>query len=319
MWFTAILRIPTRFPALGVELPRYVRRALRLLAVGLLLLLSAAAAALGAWAALFSCYSLCLVLAGLSLSVLLVAFPVERRPWLGPGLLGLLVCFAGATWRVPVREVDRSIESLARRAQSPAGTSSLSLRDKLGIYGLNVAMGLAALPLYPEAARETLLLAVPPDPTSGRRVFRSSFAMRSTRVREVVESFKAQLRSAKGTTAALEPVRVSWPSTAYRQLGGSEARVALALNPSDVSAVARRSGRGWELEVRVEVRVEYPKRASVLLIESPRLRVEEGLFWALQQAGWLHPYTAVWEFQETVPVDADQGQRRSGGSRPFQP
>lgn len=302
---------------MGVELPRYVRRALRLLAVGLLLLLSAASAALGAWAALFSCYFLCLVAAGLSLSVLLVAFPAGRRPWLGPGLLGLLVCFAGATWRVPVREVDRSIESLARRAKSPAGASSLSLRDKLGIYGLNVAMGLAALPLYPEAAQETLLLVIPS--ARGRRVFRSRFAMQSAKVRDVVEAFAARLRPVEGDRAVLETVRVAWPSAAYQQFGGSEARVALALNPADVSAVARRSERGWDLEVRVEVRVEYPKSASVRLIESQQLRVEEGLFWALQQAGWLHPYTAAWEFQEIVLVDADQSQRPSGGSRPSEP
>ena len=25
------------------------------------------------------------------------------------------------------------------------------------------------------------------------------------------------------------------------------------------------------------------------------IRVQEGLFWVLEQEGWIHPYTAVWE------------------------
>jgi len=25
------------------------------------------------------------------------------------------------------------------------------------------------------------------------------------------------------------------------------------------------------------------------------IRVQEGLFWVLEQEGWIHPYTAIWE------------------------
>jgi len=291
----------------GGVLRRHVRKALRGLTVGLLLLLAPASTVVGAWAALFSCPFLCLLSTATAFSAVLSVFPVRRRSWLGAGLLGLLVCVGAVTWRVAVQEVDRSIAALAKKIAPPAPNAP-TLREKLGIYGLNVAMGLAALPVYPEAARETLWLVVPS--ASGRRVFRSRFPMRSTRVREVVGAFGARLRSVEGDRVVLESVRVAWPATAYQPFGGPEARVALALNPAKVSAEARRQGARWEMAIRVEVRVEYPPSASVRLMEDPQLRVEEGLFWVLQQARWLHPYTAVWEFEETVAVDTSAA--RSG-------
>jgi hypothetical protein len=42
--------------------------------------------------------------------------------------------------------------------------------------------------------------------------------------------------------------------------------------------------------------VKYPESIYVTLIGRPRLRIEEGLFWVLQNYGWLHPYTAEYRF-----------------------
>jgi hypothetical protein len=44
------------------------------------------------------------------------------------------------------------------------------------------------------------------------------------------------------------------------------------------------------------MQVRYPESAYVTLIGRPRLRVEEGLFWVLQNHGWLYPYTAEYRF-----------------------
>jgi hypothetical protein len=50
------------------------------------------------------------------------------------------------------------------------------------------------------------------------------------------------------------------------------------------------------MEVRLQVRCEYRKNSLVTLIAKPELKVEEGLFWILQQSGWLHPYIAEYHF-----------------------
>jgi hypothetical protein len=70
-------------------------------------------------------------------------------------------------------------------------------------------------------------------------------------------------------------------------------RGALALNPSNVVVV----GEGDERMVRTTVPIDYPPRYRLVFarIGQRDLAVEEGLFHALEELGWLHPYELTWQ------------------------
>jgi hypothetical protein len=74
-------------------------------------------------------------------------------------------------------------------------------------------------------------------------------------------------------------------------------RVALALNsPLELTGSVRRDGDSSWLDLIARARIEYPRRAVLRLFsfEGRPITLDEGLFWVLQQDGWLHPYTAEW-------------------------
>lgn len=192
-----------------------------------------------------------------------------------------------------MQEVDRKVEQLSRKTRNDI--SAFTLQDRLGIYGLNIVMGVVGYPLYPEAARETLLMMFDPGPLA-RRVFYSDFGLGSYKVKASLRDFAAGLRP--GDTASVRshgPVRIIWDKSTYR-LTDPEARYALALNQTLLTARAERRGERWRIEVRHEMEVRYPESVYVTLVARPQLRVEEGLFWVLQNYGWLHPYTAEYRF-----------------------
>jgi hypothetical protein len=193
-----------------------------------------------------------------------------------------------------IAEVDRQVEALSRKTRHDI--SAFDLRDRIGIYGLNIVMGVVGYPLYPEASRETLLMMLEPGP-SGRRVFHSEFGLGSRKLREKLSDFAASLGSDDtASTRTLGPVRIEWGKSDYR-LTEPEARYALALNQTSLTAKAERRGNRWMIDVRHEMEVKYPDSALVTLISRPRLRMEEGLFWVLQNHGWLHPYTTEYRFR----------------------
>ena len=192
-----------------------------------------------------------------------------------------------------IGEVDQQVEALSRKNRYDL--SAFDLRDRVGIYGLNVMMGVVGYPLYPEASRETLLMMLDPGP-SARRVFNSGFGLGSRKLREKLAEFAANLQSDTASSRSYGPVRIEWNKSDYR-LTEPESRYALALNQTVLTARAERRGERWLIDVRHEMEVKYPDSGMVTLITRPRLRVEEGLFWVLQNCGWLHPYTAEWRFQ----------------------
>jgi len=190
-------------------------------------------------------------------------------------------------------EVDRRVEELDRKLRSnPDGFTFI---DKAGVYGLNIVMGLAAYPVYPEASRETMLMVFPAG-RADRRVFYSRFALGSDRVRGRLKQFVKELDETDTSRIRdLGPATIEWDVTEYR-LTNPEARYGLALNQTRLYAHAERQGRRWRIQVRHEVEIKYPKDLYVTLVTRPRLRMQEGLFWMLQQYGWLHPYVAEWRF-----------------------
>jgi hypothetical protein len=210
--------------------------------------------------------------------------------------LSLLFVLVAATLALApqiVREVDQQVERLSRKPRSDMST--FALRDRLGIYGLNIVMSAAGYPLYPEAAKETLLMMFDPGPLA-RRVFYTDFGLGSVKVGQRLGDFAARLRTDDtASSPSLGPVRIMWEKTDYR-LNHPEARYALALNQTLLTARAERRGKRWLIDVQHEMEVKYPESLMVTLVTRPRLRMEEGLFWVLQNYGWLYPYVAEYRF-----------------------
>ena len=207
-----------------------------------------------------------------------LAIPWGRFRWrlFRVGLGGLI---AAPLMVGSVYEYGHRVEVLS--AKLSGGPSAYSSREKLGIYGLNLAMGVVGSAAgFPEAGVETLLLMVPGP---SERVFESDFPMRSPKVRE----------------AALAMLRSPTPRTVVWAYEPSEsARVALACNALHLTGkrVEENGRRGVQIRGRVDV--SYADRYFLVMGRIPgrTIGIEEGLFRMIERAGWLHPYDAVWSW-----------------------
>jgi hypothetical protein len=245
------------------------------------------------WALCFHWHCLCFLL--LPVVFLFLPLRIKNRPFIKIRLIlfSIMVFLSISTFEISISELNKRIMQLAAKPRDQNSLSVFSLRDKLGIYGLNVIMGAVAYPFYPETSKETLMMVFKSPPNS-KRTFESDFALGSARVRNVLEGFLENLETNHEEKEQFKK-QISWPIEEYR-FGNKEARYALALNPADISILAMKQNSSWVIEVRLQVRCEYPKNSYVTLISKPELKMEEGLFWVLQQSGWLHPYIAEYHF-----------------------
>lgn len=208
---------------------------------------------------------------------------------LAVGGLGLSAGAPLAAW-----EIQHRLDVMAGRLA--ANGWRLSLPERVQAATLNLAMGLGGYAVgYPEVASETLWMFVPGSPV---REWRSDFAMESPLVRQHVRELleEARRQGSAGAPVRLSRRRVVWTK---RNLERDSLRVALALNsPLYLEAVAYPQGKGWRLELQGRATVRYPSRNRVPLgqLFGRPIVIEEGLFAALQDAGWLHPYEAVWSW-----------------------
>ena len=245
------------------------------------------------WAIIFVSY----YTAFLILLFFIVFLPSEldsRKYWIiRSSIVAITVILFACTFFIPIKEVNQRIKYLASKPRTTNILSDFTVRDKLGIYGLNIAMGLMGYPIYPEVSKETLLMVLP-SPPNGIRSFNSDFALKSVKVRAEIKEFNRKLLSEQ-PNELIHTKRISWSVSEYK-LGKSEARYALALNPSLLTLSAIKDKDIWLIDVSLKVKCYYPQNSSVVLISKPELMIEEGLFWVLQEAGWLFPYTAEWRF-----------------------
>jgi hypothetical protein len=268
-------------------------RGLSVLAGALMALIAVPFLALAGWAVLFGLPTAA-VLGFTAAWLLLPLFHnLEFIRVLKFGVSFMLVPATLALTPMMVSEANSRIEELSRRDRThPA---AFSLADKTGIYGLNLVMAGVAAPLYPEAARATFLLCFPAPNKEQLRIHESEFGLGSGRIRRQLEAWVLTLDTVTVAEREFGPASIVWNPDEYR-FGNPEARYALALNQTQLRMKATRQGRRWRLDVRHLVGIAYPKDALVPLITRPRLSMEEGLFWVLQQSGWLHPYNALWRF-----------------------
>lgn len=220
-----------------------------------------------------------------------VFVPVLRPGWwkLRIGAVAMLLCAALAIGPVTA-QINRRIDRLGQIDRTADAARALSIRTKLAIYGLNLGMALVAAPLYPEVAMETFLMVR--KTRTGFRVFGSKFALRSSRVRAEITRFLQSSEPRDRVTVVID-----WPEEDY--LIHEEGRVALALNATTLTIAADRtdvSGVPETVQVELRTSISYPHSGRIQVLSKPALFVEEGLFWMLEQAGWLHPYTVVYRF-----------------------
>jgi len=164
----------------------------------------------------------------------------------------------------------------------PVELSEFSWFNKVEIYTAYVLMNALGAPLYPEIAKEASLMLLPSS--KGKEMtFESDFFLKSEFIQNKLDNYSG-------------PVRLAWSPDSY-VLGNSEARIALALNTGTLYIE--------DGKAKVSVPCTWPKQSdyrdpswTTPLVSVPGLldiRVQEGLFWVLEQEGWIHPYTAVWE------------------------
>ena len=245
------------------------------------------------WAVIFTAYYTAFLL----LLFLMVFLPVKlyrRTFWvIRSAIIIITVAIFPFTFSVPVKEVNQRIKHLASKPRNSQSLSDFSLREKLGIYGLNIMMGVLGYPIYPEISKETLLMVLP-SPRNGIRTFNSEFALKSEKVRAEIKEFNRKLINEKFGELSYTN-KIVWSVSEYA-LGKPEARYGLALNPGLLTLNGLKIDDKWLIDVSIKVECYYPQNLNVVLISKPELMVEEGLFWVLQEAGWLFPYTAEWKF-----------------------
>ena len=166
------------------------------------------------------------------------------------------------------------LQRLNHLSARPVELSEFSWFNKVEIYTVYVLMNVLGAPLYPEIAKEGSLMLLPSS--EGQvMTFESEFFLESEFIQNKLDNYS-------------EPVRLAWPPNSYR-LGGSETRIALALNTGTLHVE--------DGKAKVSVPCTWPKQSlvNVGLRGFLDIRIQEGLFWVLEQEGWIYPYTAVWE------------------------
>ena len=163
----------------------------------------------------------------------------------------------------------------------PITLSNFSWLNKAEIYVLGLALGVAGYPLYPEVAREHLMMYRPFSDTP--KIIESDFFRGSPVVERAIQRSK---KTGK-------PYRLAWPSSTYKLSFDpdeyKEARIALALNGGYVRVEGNK--------VIVGIDIKYPQKSFAPLIPIKgvgTIGVEEGLFWVLQREGWLHSGAVEW-------------------------
>lgn len=192
---------------------------------------------------------------------------------------------------LPVREVQSRFNRLAHEVRTD-GPASLSFIDKLTVYHTNIIMSLSGRLLgFPEYSRQSWRLC-----TGGgaQHSWHSDFALKSPKVAGVFRNWTVLLeRQRRDVSYVSLPARfISWQNTQ------EDRRVALALNPVRLEAKACPVGQRWRFDCRATTRMKYGKSGArvIISVADRQLMLPEAPFWALQQAGWLKPFTAVWEW-----------------------
>ena len=143
------------------------------------------------------------------------------------------------------------------------GPDSLSYPDRAAIWLFNIPMAVGGLIIgAPEAAAETLWLAVPKSPDTVYKID-SDFPLKSERIQNMVKNYSSG-------RVPIGPVRMD------------DLRTTLALGGGGL--------RCHKQHCTIKVHVKYSNHAPDFLF------INEAIFAGLQDLGWLYPYWIEYRF-----------------------
>ncbi|HIA81822.1 MAG TPA: hypothetical protein EYO02_06915 [Rhodospirillales bacterium] len=197
------------------------------------------------------------------------------------------IFLAGITAPFSLNQISHRMDTYGALIRG-SGPDALTTSDRLSIYFGNIAMGLGGFVIgAPEVAVETLLL-IRPNPGEDYLI-NHSFAMGSPYIRNLVHAFATKV--AKGETAMrLKRVPLRWSHVMPNVL--FDYRVFLAVAGGGLRAEAHKEIDGYRIDCTVTIDVRYSAKYKLNILNSHgiRLYIDEAIFSALQDLGWLHPY-----------------------------
>jgi len=218
------------------------------------------------------------------------------------------IFLAGITAPFSLNQISHRMDTYGALIRG-SGPDALTTSDRLSIYFGNIAMGLGGFVIgAPEVAVETLLL-IRPNPGEDYLI-NHSFAMGSPYIRNLVHAFATKV--AKGETAMrLKRVPLRWSHVMPNVL--FDYRVFLAVAGGGLRAEAHKEIDGYRIDCTVTIDVRYSAKYKLNILNSHgiRLYIDEAIFSALQDLGWLQ-VGALFVEPEFEPVELKVRQQVTG-------
>jgi len=226
-----------------------------------------------AWTYCYSLYVFYLLTAALVASIIIFCVNRSKRQSVKFLLLGLVLFILLSPFNI--RQYNRRAANLQERVSKHG---DLNTRERLGIYGCLVMVTVFNLVPFPEVGTENFYLFFPVK--NQQRVFHSNSILNSPSIMREVK------RKTTGT--------VRW--NRWTSIFDADFRYALAFQNCNITTERKIGYR----EVIVTTDFQYRKdhftyHANNVLHGLFSFRIDEGLFWYLQEIGWLHPYKAIWK------------------------
>jgi energy-coupling factor transporter transmembrane protein EcfT len=218
---------------------------------------------------LFVCY---LLVAAFSACLIIFLLQKSKRQAVKFLLLGLFFFCVLSPFNL--RQYNRRAEDLQNKINHKG---ELSTKEKLGVYGCLLMITVFDIIPFPEAAIQNYYLLFPAK--DGQRIFHDQSILKSPSIQRAVKINK------KG--------HIEW--NRWNFIHNRDFRYAIAFDPCTVATIEKKDYKEVILTTDFGYRENFvTTHASNFLRGLFTFRVDEGLFFYLQQKGWLHPYKAIW-------------------------
>jgi len=225
-----------------------------------------------AWTYCYSLYVSYLLGAAFVASIIIFTVNKSKRQSIKFLLLGAVLFMLLLPFNL--RQYNRRAEALQSRINNKG---ELTTKEKLGVYGCLIMVTVFDIIPFPEVGIENFYLFFPIK--EKQRTFHSNAFLNSPSI----------MREVKRKTLGY----VAWNK--WITVFSKDFRYSVAFDPCLIQTVNKKGYREVTLTTAFQYRKDYVTiHANGFMRGWFAFRIDEGLFWYLQEEGWLHPYTAIW-------------------------